>query len=130
MFLEIDRIAAAYGATPVLDGISLTVEKGGLVDRPARRVWLRENDAAARAVGLSSGRWRTGSAEWDGYYRPAAGKARYRPGFQSYALWPHMTVAQNVGYGLTLRKRPKAEIAEKVMEALTASVSTGLPSAW
>src|SRR3954454_7417012 len=28
--------------------------------------------------------------------------------FQSYALWPHMTVADNVAYGLTLRKMPRA----------------------
>jgi iron(III) transport system ATP-binding protein len=34
--------------------------------------------------------------------------------FQSYALWPHMTVADNVAYGLTLRKVPRAEIARKV----------------
>src|SRR5215472_15113375 len=30
--------------------------------------------------------------------------------FQSYALWPHMTVADNVAYGLTLRKLPRQEI--------------------
>src|ERR1700719_659514 len=34
--------------------------------------------------------------------------------FQSYALWPHMTVADNVAYGLTLRKMPREEIARKV----------------
>ena len=34
--------------------------------------------------------------------------------FQSYALFPHMTVAQNVGYGLKLRKRPQAEINRRV----------------
>ncbi len=34
--------------------------------------------------------------------------------FQSFALFPHMTVAQNVGYGLRLRKLPKAEIEERV----------------
>ncbi len=34
--------------------------------------------------------------------------------FQNYALYPHMTVAQNMAIGLRLRKRPKAEIAEKV----------------
>ena len=27
--------------------------------------------------------------------------------FQCYALWPHMTVRENIGYGLTLRKMPK-----------------------
>ena len=34
--------------------------------------------------------------------------------FQSYALFPHMTVAGNVGYGLRLRKLPKADIEERV----------------
>jgi putative spermidine/putrescine transport system ATP-binding protein len=38
--------------------------------------------------------------------------------FQNYALWPHMTVAKNVGFPLKLRKRPKAEIAERVDAAL------------
>src|SRR5690606_4663431 len=36
--------------------------------------------------------------------------------FQSYALWPHMTVAQNIGYGLKLRGRTRAEIAARVGE--------------
>ncbi len=40
--------------------------------------------------------------------------------FQSYALWPHMTVAQNVGFGLTVRKVPPAERDRRVMEALQA----------
>ena len=35
--------------------------------------------------------------------------------FQSYALFPHMTVAQNIGFGLKLSKRPKAETAERVL---------------
>jgi ABC-type sugar transport system ATPase subunit len=34
--------------------------------------------------------------------------------FQNYALYPHMTVAENIGFTLRLRKRPKAEIAERV----------------
>src|SRR5690349_19866444 len=37
--------------------------------------------------------------------------------FQNYALYPHMTVAQNIAIGLRLRKRPKAEVAEKVRDA-------------
>jgi len=36
--------------------------------------------------------------------------------FQSYALYPHMTVAQNIGFGLAARGAPKAEIAAKVAE--------------
>ena len=37
--------------------------------------------------------------------------------FQSYALYPQMTVAQNMGFSLSLERRPKAEIAQKVKEA-------------
>ncbi len=38
--------------------------------------------------------------------------------FQSYALWPHLTVAQNVAFGLEERKVPKAEIKRRVLQAL------------
>lgn len=38
--------------------------------------------------------------------------------FQSYALWPHMTVAKNVAFGLEERKVPRAEIERRVGEAL------------
>ncbi|NVK36131.1 MAG: ATP-binding cassette domain-containing protein, partial [Rhodobacteraceae bacterium] len=38
--------------------------------------------------------------------------------FQSYALFPHMTVAGNVGYPLKLRKVPKKDIADRVEQAL------------
>ena len=36
--------------------------------------------------------------------------------FQNYALYPHMTVRQNLGYALRVRKRPKQEIARRVEE--------------
>ena len=38
--------------------------------------------------------------------------------FQSYAVWPHMSVAENVAYGLRVRKLPKTQIAEAVERAL------------
>lgn len=37
--------------------------------------------------------------------------------FQSYALYPHMTVAENIGFGLTLAKLPKSDIRKRVLEA-------------
>ena len=46
--------------------------------------------------------------------------------FQSYALWPHMTVADNVAYGLTLRKLPREEIAKKVSGILATTKLTEL----
>ena len=64
-----------------------------------------------------------------GFYEPDAGEVRFGDRvvnsvpphergigmvFQNYALWPHMTVAENVSYGLKLRKVPPAEIAARV----------------
>jgi iron(III) transport system ATP-binding protein len=44
--------------------------------------------------------------------------------FQSYAIWPNMTVAQNVGFGLQVRKLPSAEIARRV-DAILDTVHMG-----
>jgi ABC-type Fe3+/spermidine/putrescine transport system ATPase subunit len=38
--------------------------------------------------------------------------------FQSYALFPHMTVAENIAFGLEMRQMPKTEMAPKITEAL------------
>ena len=43
--------------------------------------------------------------------------------FQSYALFPHMTVAANVGYGLKMRRIPRPEIARRVAEVLALTSS-------
>lgn len=68
-----------------------------------------------------------------GFYHPDAGDIRFDDRqvnalppyerhigmvFQNYALWPHMTVFQNVSYGLKLRKLDRAEIAERVKGGL------------
>ena len=46
--------------------------------------------------------------------------------FQNYALFPHLTVAENVGYGLTIRRRPAAEVARRVEELLSLVQLQGL----
>ena len=46
--------------------------------------------------------------------------------FQNYALWPHMTIANNVAYGLKLKKFSKTEIGEKISRALKLVNLTGL----
>ncbi len=46
--------------------------------------------------------------------------------FQSYALWPHMTVAENIAYGLKLRKQPRAEVERKVARILDVAKLTAL----
>ncbi len=39
--------------------------------------------------------------------------------FQSYAVWPHMTVSDNVAYGLKIKKQPRSDIEKKVRETLS-----------
>ncbi|MCB8823507.1 ABC transporter ATP-binding protein [Microvirga rosea] len=46
--------------------------------------------------------------------------------FQSYALWPHMSVAENVGYGLKVARVPDAERTRRVRDALALVGLTGL----
>ncbi len=46
--------------------------------------------------------------------------------FQSYAIWPHMTVAENVGYPLTIRRRPKSEVRTRVEDVLKVVGLAGL----
>ena len=53
-------------------------------------------------------------------------KRRVNTVFQSYALFPHMTVAQNIAFGLQMDKLPKAEIARKVDTALEMVRLSGL----
>ena len=48
--------------------------------------------------------------------------------FQNYALWPHMTVAENVSYGLRIRKIPASEIRARLDEGLRKVNLTGLES--
>jgi iron(III) transport system ATP-binding protein len=50
----------------------------------------------------------------------APNKRNFGMVFQSYAIWPHMNVFQNVAFPLEVRKLPKTEIRDKVMRVLTA----------
>jgi iron(III) transport system ATP-binding protein len=46
--------------------------------------------------------------------------------FQNYALWPHMTIFDNVAYGLKIKKTPRAQLEERVNRALSLVHLTGL----
>src|SRR2546429_906900 len=66
-------------------------------------------------VGLASGSIIVGGQD---VTRLSPDKRNIAMVFQSYALWPHMTVAQNIGYGLKLRGVGRAEIRGRVAELL------------
>lgn len=112
-YLAVDHISVRYGATEVLKDVSLGVEAGTFV-----------------ALLGSSGCGKTTLLRAiSGFTTPSAGRI-YLAGkditaapperrntamvFQSYALWPHMTVFQNMAYGLKLRRRQRDEIVAKI----------------
>jgi multiple sugar transport system ATP-binding protein len=55
-----------------------------------------------------------------------AGKRKIGMVFQSYALWPHMTVYDNVGFGLQLGRMPKADVRQRVDDVLEDLAMAGL----
>jgi putative spermidine/putrescine transport system ATP-binding protein len=111
--LSVENLTVAYGDTPVLGGVSLTVRKGEFVallgsSGCGKTTLLR---AVSGFVPVTSGR--IAIAGRDVTAVPPEGRNTAMV-FQSYALWPHMTVAQNIGYGLKLRRWPRARIDERV----------------
>ena len=110
-----------FGSQTVLDNISLNVESGQLVC-----LLGPSGCGKTTALRLVAGFMEPTAGEIALGDRVVSSPARTLPPeqrnvsmvFQSYALWPHMTVAQNVAYGLELRKLARADIAKKVAAIL------------
>jgi ABC-type Fe3+/spermidine/putrescine transport system ATPase subunit len=115
--LEIDRVEVAYGAVQVLRRVSLDVAPGEFVallgsSGCGKTTLLR---AISGFVPVAAGAIRVGGRD---ITHAPPDKRDMAMVFQSYALWPHMTAAQNIGYGLRLRRRPRAEIVKRVEQIL------------
>src|SRR5918994_2935257 len=115
--LEVTDLEVSYGDTQVLKRISLTVAAGEFVallgpSGCGKTTLLR---AISGFVPVAAGRIAVGGPDITHEPPDKRGMAMV---FQSYALWPHMSTAQNLGYGLKLRRIPKAQIAKRVAEIL------------
>ena len=115
--LDIADLEVSYGATPVLHRISLAVAAGEFVallgpSGCGKTTLLR---AVSGFVPVGAGRIAVGGRDITHAPPDKRGMAMV---FQSYALWPHMTTAQNLGYGLKLRRVAKPDIARRVAEIL------------
>jgi ABC-type Fe3+/spermidine/putrescine transport system ATPase subunit len=115
--LEIDRVVVNYGVVRVLKGVSLSIAPGEFVallgsSGCGKTTLLR---AISGFVPVASGRVLADGRE---ITHAPPDKRDMAMVFQSYALWPHMTAAQNVGYGLRIRRKPRAEIEKRVAEML------------
>ncbi|MEB3043870.1 ABC transporter ATP-binding protein [Rhizobium mulingense] len=111
--LTLKQVRKSFGALEVIKGIDLEVASGEFVvfvgpSGCGKSTLLR---IIAGLEETTSGRLTIGGKDVT-YAEPSErGIAMV---FQSYALYPHMTVAENIGFGLSLARRPKAEIAAKV----------------
>src|SRR5678815_6047798 len=117
MRIAVRNLTKRFGALTVVNGVEFTIEEGELFT----------------LLGPSGCGKTTLLRLIAGFYAPDAGEIRFDDRivntvpahergigmvFQNYALWPHMTVYENVAYGLKLRKIPHAEIAERIRVVL------------
>jgi putative spermidine/putrescine transport system ATP-binding protein len=125
--LTVERAAVAFGPVQVLKGVSLEVAPGEFVallgsSGCGKTTLLR---AISGFAPVQSGRILVAGRDITGLPPERRGMAMV---FQSYALWPHMTTAQNIAYGLRLRGRARAERARRVEEVLALLGLAGLGS--
>ncbi|BCH20436.1 polyamine-transporting ATPase [Mesorhizobium sp. L-8-10] len=116
-FIELERISKSFGLHKVVDELDLAIGKGEFVS----------------LLGPSGSGKTTILMMVAGFIEPSGGEIRldgnridHLPAFrrnmgvvfQNYALFPHMTVAENVAFPLLMRGAPRAEVAERVKRAL------------
>ncbi|MCO5107406.1 MAG: ABC transporter ATP-binding protein, partial [Burkholderiaceae bacterium] len=115
--VEARDVNLAFGTNVVLRDIEMVVEPGeffallgpsGCGKSTLLRLIAGFNRAQRGAI-LIDGEDVTGVPPW---------KRNVGMVFQSYALWPHMTVGENVAFGLEERRLPRAAVREKVARAL------------
>jgi putative spermidine/putrescine transport system ATP-binding protein len=115
--LELDRIVKKYDDTLVVNELSLTINEGEFVSLlgPSGCGKTTTLNMIAGFLKLDGGEIRIGGKNITALppYRRNTGMV-----FQSYALFPHMTVAENVAFGLKMRKVSPSEIAPRVKKAL------------
>ena len=122
--IRAESIVKEFGSVRALDGVTIGIEAGELF-------FLLGGSGCGKTTLLRC---------IAGLERPTSGRVLFEGAdvtdlpthkreaamvFQSYALWPHMTVGQNIAFGLEERKVPKAEIARRVEEALAMVKLTG-----
>ena len=115
--LNLENVTAGYGSNIILQNLDLHIDKGELVS-------LLGSSGCGKTTTL---RLIAGFSEplegrilFDGkdYTHVPLHKRNFGVVFQSYALFPHMNIFDNVAFGLRMRKTPEPELGKRVKEAL------------
>ena len=122
-YLEVEGLTKRFGGVVGVDGVSFEVDKGELVSLLGPSGCGKTTTMRCIA-GLEEPE--AGEIRIDGETVTSVARGIFtqpeRRGlgmvFQSYALWPHLTVLDNVSYGLKARRCPKAELITRTEEAL------------
>lgn len=122
-YLSVDRLVKWFGNDRAVDGISFSIPRGHFLTLlgPSGCGKTTTLMSIAGLHQIDGGEIRVGDVT---YTSPAKGlflppeKRDIGMVFQSYAIWPHMTVAQNVAYPLEIRKVAKDEIDDRVADVL------------
>jgi iron(III) transport system ATP-binding protein len=127
--VEIEHLGKRFGAMKALDDVSLAIEHGLLVSLlgPSGCGKTTTLRLMAGFMAPDEGTIRVGDKVVSAPGRTLPPEQRNMSMiFQSYALWPHMTIAQNVAYGLEIRKLSKADIQQRVNAILDITQLTPL----
>jgi iron(III) transport system ATP-binding protein len=115
------KLSKSFGSFLAVDAVDLSVADGELVcmlgpSGCGKSTTLR---LIAGFIEPSAGEVRVGGRRlsWQGGAVPPE-RRNMSMIFQSYALWPHMTLSENVAYGLSLRKLPRSEIETRTRSML------------
>ena len=119
--IEVRDLVVRYGTVSAVRGVSFTVDAGEHLtllgpSGCGKTTTLR---AIAGLERPTSGEIRIGGTPvFAEHVNIPAERRGLSMVFQSYAIWPHMSVFDNVAYGLRVRKRPELEVRTRVREAL------------
>src|SRR3982751_45913 len=116
-FLDLSNVRKSFAQSTAVENFNLAVEKGEFISflGPSGCGKTTTLRMVAGFEQPNSGRIVIGGRDVTGL---RANQRKIGMVFQSYALFPNMTVAENIAYGLKIAKRPRAEIKTRVEEML------------
>ena len=116
-YLTLDRLGKSFGGAPVLRDLSLAVERGEILALLGPS-GSGKTTALRSIAGFETPDAGTVAVEGQDVTRLPPARRNFGMVFQHYALFPHLTVGENVAFGLESRKLARNEIADKVAAAL------------